>query len=251
MNSSETIKRARGTRWCKTGIWFAAIAVVAFIIGLGGARIGFLPPMGAFAGFGIGFLCTILSALSTAVGIVISMGTAGDASAARSWGALALSLIIIGMVFSQRPGTSDAPPINDISTDTNNPPLFESIVPLRADVPDYPGEDFAILQHEHFPDIVTLTIDKPINEVFAAAEQIARDRGWDIVDADRDAGRIEATATTPWIRFEDDVVIRLVASGSATHVDMRSKSRTGRGDMGVNARRIRDFLNLLKSQAAP
>jgi hypothetical protein len=251
MNSSNTVKRARGTRWCKTGIGFAVASVIAFVIGLGGARIGLLPPMGAFSGFGIGLLCAILSVLSTAIGIIISMGTAGDASAARSWGALAVSVIIVTTVLSQRPGTSGAPPINDISTDTNNPPSFQAIVPLRTDVPDYPGEEFAALQGEHFPDLVTLTIDKPTDEVFAAAEQIARDSGWNIVDADRTTGRIEATAMTPWIRFEDDVVIRIVASGSATRVDMRSKSRLGRGDMGVNARRIRDFLDKLKSQTAP
>ena len=250
MSNTNAVKRARGTRWCKTGIGFAVIAVIAFVIGLGGARIGLLPPMGAFSGFGIGLLCAILSALTTAIGIVISMGTAGDASAARSWGALAVSVMIVATVLSQRPGTSGAPPINDISTDTNNPPAFQAIVPLRADVPDYPGEEFAALQHKHFPDLVTLKIDKPIGEVFAATEQIARDSGWDIVDTDRAAGRIEATVRTPWIQFEDDVVIRLVESGSVTHVDMRSKSRLGRGDMGVNAKRIRNFLDKLKSQVA-
>jgi uncharacterized protein (DUF1499 family) len=63
-------------------------------------------------------------------------------------------------------------------------------------------------------------------------------------------GRIEATAITPWIRFEDDVVIRLVESGSVIRVDMRSKSRLGRGDMGVNAKRIRTFFDQLKSEIA-
>ena len=248
MNDSNSSKPARGTRWCKTGIWFAGIAVAAFIIGLGGARTGLLPPMGGFAGFGVGFLCAILSVLTTVVGILISKGSAGNASTARTWGALVVSVIIIGTVFSQRPGTSGAPPINDISTDTVNPPAFVAIVPLRTDAANYPGEEFARLQREHFPGLVTLTINKPFDEVFTAAEQIVRATGWDIVSADRDAGRIEATARTPWIRFEDDVVIRLVATGPATRVDMRSKSRLGRGDMGVNARRISDFLERLESQ---
>jgi hypothetical protein len=149
MSDTNTEKRARGTRWCKTGFGFAVIAVIAFIIGLGGARTGLLPPMGAFSGFGIGLLCAILSALSTAVGIVISMGTAGDASAARSWGALAVSVIMVATVLSQRPGTSGAPPINDISTDTNNPLSFQAIA-----VASYPGEEFAALQREHYPNLV-------------------------------------------------------------------------------------------------
>jgi uncharacterized protein (DUF1499 family) len=54
-------------------------------------------------------------------------------------------------------------------------------------------------------------------------------------------GRIEATARTGWIGFRDDVVIRVTAGGEEALVDVRSKSRVGRGDAGMNARRIREF----------
>lgn len=56
-------------------------------------------------------------------------------------------------------------------------------------------------------------------------------------------GRIEATATTRWFGFKDDVVIRIVPSAvNGSRVDIRSVSRVGLSDVGTNARRIRTFL---------
>ena len=66
--------------------------------------------------------------------------------------------------------------------------------------------------------------------------------GWRIVTADKASGRIEATDTTRWFGFEDDVVVRLTPWGSGTRVDVRSVSRIGRSDVGTNARRIRRYL---------
>lgn len=253
MDKTDKTKRARGTRWCKTGTWFALIAVVLLVVGLGGAQIEALSPVAAFMSFGIGLLAAIISALAAAIGIAISMGTAGDASASRSWTALALSLIIIGTALSQRPDTSGTAPIHDLTTDTENPPQFDAILPLRADAdnpPEYSGPDTADIQSDFYPDLVALRIDQPVDTVFATAEQTVRDLGWELVAADRAAGRIEATDTTQWFHFKDDVVIRLTPSDSGTIIDVRSKSRVGRGDMGANARRIRAFLDRLTTGVA-
>jgi uncharacterized protein (DUF1499 family) len=66
---------------------------------------------------------------------------------------------------------------------------------------------------------------------------------WKIVDENREEGRIEATATTRWFGFKDDVVIRIAPSdGNGSRVDIRSVSRVGLSDVGTNARRIRTFL---------
>jgi uncharacterized protein (DUF1499 family) len=75
--------------------------------------------------------------------------------------------------------------------------------------------------------------------------------GWEIVAEDADALRIEATATTPFVSFKDDVVIRITAANGETLVDVRSKSRLGRGDMGVNANRIRQFRDRLVAAVEP
>jgi uncharacterized protein (DUF1499 family) len=69
--------------------------------------------------------------------------------------------------------------------------------------------------------------------------------GWEIVAADAAAGRIEATDTTFWFGFKDDVVIRVEADGAGSRIDVRSVSRVGVGDVGANARRIRAYLRAL------
>lgn len=140
------------------------------------------------------------------------------------------------------------PPIHDITTDTENPPQFEAIVPLRADAPnptEYGGAEVAKVQKEHYPDIQTLQMAVPYPEAFDRALEAARSTSWEMVAQSKDEGRIEATHTLPWYGFKDDVVIRVdtaAADSTASIIDIRSVSRIGRGDIGVNAKRIRDYL---------
>jgi hypothetical protein len=143
------------------------------------------------------------------------------------------------------------PPIHDISTDAVDPPAYVAILPLRADAPNttvYGGsegmthERLAQLQTEAYPDLQTLTIDEPPDQVFERALAAVDELGWELVAAVPEEGRIEATDTTFWFRFKDDVVIRIrPAAGSGTTVDARSLSRVGGGDAGTNARRLRSF----------
>ena len=72
--------------------------------------------------------------------------------------------------------------------------------------------------------------------------------GWHVVAADPASGRIEASQTSRWFRFTDDVVIRVIGHGSGSRVDMRSLSRQGRSDFGVNAARIRLFMAALRNR---
>ena len=131
------------------------------------------------------------------------------------------------------------PYINDITTDTDRPPQFSS----AKTYPSYFGE----LQRIGYPELQPLELALPPNEVFARAAALAKDHGWEITSLDEGAGTIEAVATTPWFGFKDDVAIRITASGGASRIDMRSKSRLGRSDAGANARRIEEFLHALQS----
>ena len=72
--------------------------------------------------------------------------------------------------------------------------------------------------------------------------------GWELVDEEAAAGRIEATATTFWFGFEDDVVVRIRPADGGSRVDVRSVSRVGRGDVGANARRIRAYVQHLTGE---
>ncbi|MFO1398434.1 MAG: DUF1499 domain-containing protein [Burkholderiales bacterium] len=140
------------------------------------------------------------------------------------------------------------PPINDITTDPDDPPPLVALLPLRANArvgARYPGAETARLQREGYPDLRPFTTPRAPREAFAAALAAARGMGWQIIAADEGAGRIEATATTPWFGFVDDVVVRVRPEGSGSRIDVRSLSRVGRSDLGANAKRIRAYLAAL------
>jgi uncharacterized protein (DUF1499 family) len=161
----------------------------------------------------------------------------------------ALGLLIGTAVFvvplSHWERARQVPPIHDITTDTETPPAFVAILPLRAGAPDpveYGGPAVAAQQKAAYPDIAPAVLALPPDQAFQRALAAARAMGWKLVAADEPDGRIEATATTFWFGFKDDVVIRLRPQGTGTRVDVRSVSRVGRSDLGTNAVRIRAFL---------
>ena len=89
-------------------------------------------------------------------------------------------------------------------------------------------------------------VGRPPDEVLEISRAVAEDFGWEIVTVDPGRGFMEATDTTTWFGFKDDVAVRLRPVGDeATRVDVRSISRVGGGDMGANAARIRRFLEAL------
>src|SRR5690606_17575541 len=136
------------------------------------------------------------------------------------------------------------PPIHDITTDIENPPEFVAIAPLRADAPNpvaYAGEETAAQQREAYPELASLERSEPASDIFAEALLVVDDMGWELVASNIEEGRIEATDTTRWFGFKDDVVIRIVQNNDGAIVDVRSKSRVGRSDVGVNAARIENF----------
>ncbi|MGA2525175.1 MAG: DUF1499 domain-containing protein [Smithellaceae bacterium] len=138
------------------------------------------------------------------------------------------------------------PPIHDITTDITNPPAFVHVLPLRKNAynkPEYGGPDVAAQQTKAYPDIKTLALDMATDKAFSKALDIAKNMSWEIVAAEPKEGRIEATATTFWMGYKDDIVIRIKAYDKMSNVDIRSESRVGKSDFGVNAKRIRIFLS--------
>lgn len=162
--------------------------------------------------------------------------------------AVLLGLLAFAIPYSWQRRAQSVPPIHDISTDLENPPEFTAIVPLRADAPNSldRGPELPRLQREGYPDIAPVTLSQPPGEAFTRVLAAAQDSGWEIVSADQSSGRIEATDTTLWFGFKDDVVVRLTPWGTGTRVDVRSVSRVGRSDVGTNARRIEQFVGRLQ-----
>jgi uncharacterized protein (DUF1499 family) len=141
---------------------------------------------------------------------------------------------------------ADKPEINDISTDTENPPAFLAIDETLRGTDANPltyNPAFAPQQARAYPGVRPLDLPVPPGQAFDLALKAAD--GWQIILADRNAGRIEAVARVPWWGFRDDIVIRLTPTPAGTRVDVRSKSRVGNGDLGVNARRIAAYLDRL------
>ncbi len=138
-----------------------------------------------------------------------------------------------------------APPIHDISTDLEHPPGFVAVLPLRSGAPnssEYGGTEVAAAQRRGYPDIRPLIVAAPPPVAFAQALDAAKRMGWTLVAADSSEGRIEATATTAWFGFKDDVVIRVTPATTGSRIDVRSVSRVGKSDVGTNAARIRAYL---------
>jgi uncharacterized protein (DUF1499 family) len=89
-----------------------------------------------------------------------------------------------------------------------------------------------------YPDLQPQRFSKPFDQVFAAALATAREMEFEITSQSPEKGEIQAIATTRVFRFKDDVTITVGRDGL---VNVHSRSRIGKGDLGANARRIRDF----------
>jgi uncharacterized protein (DUF1499 family) len=230
----------------------------------------------AVAGFWIGLLACLLFLidgplyrwrilnLSTALQIVIPTVLVLGVIAlvlslvglARSGGrGMAVAGVVLGLIAAGLPAkgiyTAMHSPIHDVSTDTANPPQFVAVMPLRtaakaANSTDYDAKT-AQLQKETYPDIGPLHLDLPPSQALDRTLAAARSMGWEIVASDPAQGRIEATATTFWFGFKDDIVVRLAAEGTGSRVDVRSLSRIGSSDVGANAQRIRAYLQKVKA----
>ncbi len=163
--------------------------------------------------------------------------------------ALIGGIAIAGVPWQWRQTARSVPPIHDISTDTDNPPRFVAVLPLRADAPnpaEYGGPEIAAQQGEAYADIQPVVLAMPPAQAFARVREAAGEMGWEIIEADSVGGRLEATDQTFWFGFKDDVVVRVAPQGSGSRVDVRSVSRVGGSDVGTNARRVRDFTEALR-----
>lgn len=168
---------------------------------------------------------------------------------------MALAGLVLGLIAAAMPATSintaRHSPIHDVSTDRDNPPQFVAVLPLRAAAKAANSTDYdaktAELQKETYPDIGPLHLDVPPAQAFDRAAAAAKEMKWDVIITDPAQGRIEATATTFWFGFKDDVVVRIAADGTGSRVDVRSLSRIGKSDVGANAKRVREYLAKVKA----
>lgn len=242
---------------------YSKAAVVSFIFAVIGALMFLLSGYGYQWGWwdlGLAFrtlipggaIAAVLSVIAVIVYAIKSRSKRRSAPKGKwmVYVAVILSLAVLGNFGYWYMETQKGyPPIHDITTDTENPPEFDAIVPLRADAPnqtEYGGEEVAEAQKEFYTGLETLTLDVSPSEAYEKALEAARETSWEIVAADKQDLRIEAYHKLPWFGFIDDVVIRVDTTEQGSKIDVRSVSRIGRGDLGVNAHRIQDYLDSIE-----
>ena len=221
-------------------------APVGYRLGIVPLRVALLTLLrcGAYGG--------IAAAVVSLIGLVMTLARPRQVRRGTVLAAVSLlvAVVLVGVPARFRMGPP-APPIHDITTDTQNPPEYVAVLPLRANAPNttvYGGDKIASQQREAYPDLQPVMLMVPPARAFERALATVREMAWDLVGSDATAGRIEATDTTFWFGFKDDVVIRVRPADGGSRVDVRSLSRVGVGDVGTNAKRIRAFLHALSAE---
>ena len=224
----------------------AAVALGLLVVSGPGTRLGLWPWQ---TGLGMLRWAAYAGMATAAVGVIVLL-----LHFARPWRPLgllvpvltiALSVVAFGLPLYMLGEAKKVPPIHDITTDTGEPPAFVALLPERRAAPngaDYGGAQIAAQQKKAYPDIAPKLIAASPQDVMQRAADVAHSMGWQVVASDAAQGRLEATATTSWFGFKDDIVVRVRPEGAGSRVDVRSVSRVGRSDVGTNARRIREFL---------
>jgi len=228
-----------------TGAVLAVLAAVALLLSGPGTRWGWW-------NFKIGLLLFAIAFLAGLPALLLSgiawLRTRPNPVAAVS--SLAGALIVI-LPLTQVAGARGKPRIHDISTDLADPPRFSAVLPLRGSAsnpaPDRIDDATASQQRAGYPDLVTLDLPLAADAAFAKAVEAAKAMKWEIVSMRPADGILEATDTTAFFGFHDDIVVRIRPAGDRSRIDVRSTSRVGRGDAGKNADRIQKYFARMRS----
>ena len=225
------------------------ISAGILVVGVLGANLGFLEPMQGFSAYAMGGLAGgIFSTVVALIGLFLTRGGSDPAGRQKALIGLMIALALpIAVLGPAAVVGGDAPPINDITTDLADPPAFADaslVADYRNRDMSYPAE-FVPIVEENYADLAPLRVADLPMAAFVRAELAAEGLGWEIVAKDGDAMAFYAKDVTGLFKFVDDVVVRVRPDGAGSKIDVRSKSRDGRGDFGANATRIRALLSAL------
>ena len=165
----------------------------------------------------------------------------------RAWPRVALGVSVLGLVLGFG-SILRHPVIRDVSTCPEDPPMLAA-PGISVDLSG-PHSAASLQAMETFhQDLEPLLVEArepgDLEEVIRTA---FRELGWEVrASPPSRAGErlLHAVDTTRWLRFQDDVLVRLLLQGDRVRIDVRSASRVGKSDLGVNADRIRRFLRML------
>jgi uncharacterized protein (DUF1499 family) len=238
---------ATTSRLGRVSTWLGRLCLVTVLLGPAIAHFAIAAPIAGFGTFGIGLLLGVLALLLGVVALLL--GPAGTRGATAV--GMAIPAVVVGAVVLMS-GARNVPRINDITTDTETPPQFVRAGTLPENSGRdlaYPGITFAEQQKAGYPDLGPLTLAMPPDQAFKQVAATARSMPtWVITREDAEARALEGYDTSRLFHFRDDFVIEVRAtSNGQSAVQMRSKSRDGKGDVGANAARIKAFFQRLNS----
>lgn len=220
-----------------------AIGLLGPGIGAALAHFGVVAPLSGFVTFGLSLLCGLVAGVLGSVAFYTTRAASNRSGRPLAWLGLVAAVTSIGVLGFARGGGPDVPPINDISTDLVEPPAFGTDPSDRGRDMAFPaGFAEQIKATAAYQDLHSVHVARAPAEVLGEVEATARALQWRVMSVDTVAGTVVANDTTKLFRFVDDIVVRVRADGAGgSLVDVRSKSRDGQGDNGVNAERIRRF----------
>lgn len=237
----------------KAALWsvYIALSAVALAIGSGlGYRVGLWSVTASIGILGVSVIAGGAALVVSGFGVYRSFRLD---RAPRGYGYSLIGLIVAGglilFLALQLKDAPNLPAIHDITTDTANPPTFVALLSAREASPNGAAYDFDARDEQlaAYPEILPLYIKGAnVADATALAENQARIMGWEIAAVEPELGRIEATDTTFWFGYKDDIIIRVTPEQDGATVNIRSVSRVGIGDLGANAKRIETFLAALK-----
>ncbi len=224
----------------------AILAVVANFLILFGAKLGLWAPIKGFGYYRTYF--NLIAYVAVGVGLagvflhLIRKERRGTALSVTA--SLLGAIMLVPLVWATLDPPVRAPPIHDITTDTENPPEFLVLDDNRAGASNtlvYSGDETAAMQQAAYPTVAPIMSDLTAADAFTRALSIAENMGWTVVSYSPNALRYEATAHTKIFHFADDVAVVVTPLSDGSRIDLRSVSRVGRSDQGVNAKRILAF----------
>ncbi|MEM7253535.1 MAG: DUF1499 domain-containing protein [Pseudomonadota bacterium] len=226
----------------RSTVIYVGAPILVVVLAIAAIQFGWLQPRaGTLVCVGAIALWAIIGLVLLLVGIVRMLRGRARWGRPLGLGMIPIVAAVIGLV-----GLSGMQIVNsnDVSTDLERPPSFSTGPSAQRGMSESARE----AQRRAYPDIGPLTVQASQDTVFTEALGLAKTLGWETIVEDRDNGTIHWVARSRVFRFADDVSLRLSADGSTTVVDIRSRSRVGKSDLGANAKRIRAFLSGLKSR---
>lgn len=232
--------------------WALVFGLAAPVLAVAGVYFAYrelADPFIAFRIFGLALPVGALGLILGWVGLLRARGERNPRAKHASLAASILSVLTLSGIVGLALPSAGFPIINDVTTDFDDPPKFVKCAQLDANRGrdmSYPSS-FAEQQRAAYPDLAARTLpvapEQAMDRARAALESLP---GTQVIDVDFSAGRLEAISVSRVFRFVDDVVVRVRPEGSGSRIDIRSKSRVGKGDLGANAARIEGFMLALR-----